>query len=43
MEEKEETSGGNKDKEATLDSLVGIAAGKPASLEEVKKERLARQ
>ena len=31
------------DKQAILDSLVGITAGNPVSLEEVKKERLSRQ
>jgi hypothetical protein len=51
MGEKEDTSGGSidkfsgsfKDKEAILNSLVGISAGNPVSLEEAKKERLARQ
>ena len=31
------------DKQAILDSLVGIIANNPVSLEEAKKERLARQ
>jgi prevent-host-death family protein len=31
------------DKQAMLDSLVGITAGNPVSLEEAKRERLARQ
>ena len=31
------------DKQAILDSLVGITAHNPMSLEKVKKERLARQ
>ena len=31
------------DKQAILDSLVGITARNPVSLEEAKKERLARQ
>jgi antitoxin (DNA-binding transcriptional repressor) of toxin-antitoxin stability system len=31
------------DKQAILDSLVGITAGNPVSLEEAKKERLSRQ
>ena len=31
------------DKQAILDSLVGITAGNPVSLEEARKERLARQ
>ena len=32
-----------KDKQAILDSLVGITADYPVSLEEAKKERLSRQ
>jgi antitoxin (DNA-binding transcriptional repressor) of toxin-antitoxin stability system len=31
------------DKQAILDSLVGITAAHPVSLEEARKERLARQ
>jgi antitoxin (DNA-binding transcriptional repressor) of toxin-antitoxin stability system len=31
------------DKQAILDSLVGITASNPVSLEEAKRERLARQ
>jgi antitoxin (DNA-binding transcriptional repressor) of toxin-antitoxin stability system len=31
------------DKQAILDSLVGITAHNPVSLEEAKRERLARQ
>jgi prevent-host-death family protein len=31
------------DKQAILDSLVGIAAFNPVSLEEARKERLSRQ
>jgi len=31
------------DKQALLDSLVGITAGNPISLEEAKRERLSRQ
>ena len=31
------------DKQAILDSLVGITAHNPVSLEQAKKERLARQ
>jgi prevent-host-death family protein len=31
------------DKQAILDSLVGITAHNPVSLEEAKKERLSRQ
>jgi antitoxin (DNA-binding transcriptional repressor) of toxin-antitoxin stability system len=31
------------DKQAILDSLVGITAGNPVSLDEARKERLARQ
>jgi hypothetical protein len=31
------------EKQAILDSLVGITAGNPVSLEEARKERLARQ
>jgi len=31
------------DKQAILDSLVGITASNPVSLEEAKKERLARK
>jgi prevent-host-death family protein len=31
------------DKQAILDSLVGITAANPVSLEEARKERLARQ
>jgi antitoxin (DNA-binding transcriptional repressor) of toxin-antitoxin stability system len=31
------------DKQALLDSLVGITAENPVSLEEAKRERLARQ
>ena len=31
------------DKQALLDSLVGITANNPVSLEEAKKERLARK
>ena len=31
------------DKQAILDSLVGITANNPVSLEEAKKQRLARQ
>ncbi|MDR0442574.1 MAG: type II toxin-antitoxin system prevent-host-death family antitoxin [Treponema sp.] len=34
---------GFNDKQAILDSLVGITAPNPVSLEEAKKERLARQ
>ena len=33
----------NQDKQAILDSLVGITANYPVSLEEAKKERLSRQ
>ena len=33
----------NQDKQALLDSLVGITANNPVSLEEAKKERLARK
>jgi len=33
----------DQDKQAMLDSLVGITAGNPVSLEEAKGERLARQ
>jgi len=36
-------SGPAQDKQAILDSLVGITAGNPVSLEEAKKERLSRQ
>jgi prevent-host-death family protein len=32
-----------RDKQAILDSLVGIAAGNPVSLEEARKERLSRK
>ncbi|MFP3089363.1 type II toxin-antitoxin system prevent-host-death family antitoxin [Treponema sp. TIM-1] len=32
-----------RDKQAILDSLVGITAHNPVSLEEAKKERLSRQ
>ena len=32
-----------KDKQAILDSLVGITSANPVSLEEARKERLARQ
>jgi antitoxin (DNA-binding transcriptional repressor) of toxin-antitoxin stability system len=31
------------DKQAILDSLVGITAGNPVSLEEARKERLSRK
>jgi prevent-host-death family protein len=31
------------DKQAILDSLVGVTAHNPVSLEEVKRERLSRQ
>jgi hypothetical protein len=48
MEKTEETAGGCKDKEAILKEailkdLAGITADNPVSLEEAKKERLARQ
>jgi len=51
MEEMEKTAAGNKDelpgafkdKEAILNGLAGIASGNPISLEDAKKERLARQ
>ena len=51
MGETEETAGDSdeklsesaKEKEKLLDSLIGIATGNPVSLEEAKKERLARQ
>ena len=33
----------NEDKQAILDSLVGITAGNPVSLEEAKKARLSRK
>ena len=33
----------DQDKQAMLDSLVGIAAGDPITLEEARDERLARQ
>ena len=33
----------NQDKQAILDSLAGIAAANPVSLEEARAERLARQ
>ena len=33
----------NQDKQAILDSLAGIAADNPVSLEEARAERLARQ
>jgi prevent-host-death family protein len=36
-------SGLAQDKQAVLDSLVGITAGNPVSLEEAKRERLSRQ
>jgi prevent-host-death family protein len=36
-------SGINQDKQAILDSLVGITANNPVSLEDAKIERLARQ
>jgi prevent-host-death family protein len=36
-------SSANQDKQALLDSLVGIAAENPVSLEEARTERLARQ
>jgi len=36
-------SSSSKDKQAILDSLVGITAPNPVSLEEARKERLARQ
>jgi antitoxin (DNA-binding transcriptional repressor) of toxin-antitoxin stability system len=32
-----------RDKQAILDSLAGIAAGNPLSLEEARKERLSRK
>jgi len=32
-----------RDKQAILDSLVGIAVAKPISLEQIKEERLIRQ
>jgi hypothetical protein len=31
------------DKQAVWDSLVGLTAGNPVSLEEAKRERLSRQ
>ena len=33
----------NQDKQAVLDSLVGLTANNPVSLEYAKKERLSRQ
>jgi antitoxin (DNA-binding transcriptional repressor) of toxin-antitoxin stability system len=36
-------SGPAQDKQAILDSLVGIAAHNPISLEEARRERLSRQ
>ena len=36
-------SGINHDKQALLDSLVGITAQRPVSLDEVKTKRLSRQ
>ena len=33
----------DQDKQAMLDSLVGITAGNPVSLQEARRERLARQ
>jgi prevent-host-death family protein len=35
-------SGLAQDKQAVLDSLVGVTAGNPVSLEEAKRERLSR-
>ena len=36
-------SSSSRDRQAALDSLVGITAANPVSLEEAKKERLIRQ
>ena len=36
-------SSSSRDRQAILDSLVGITAANPVSLEEAKKERLIRQ